>query len=40
MIGIFVDEFYNGRIFCVVFDLGDVNIEDCVVFEVINGDTS
>jgi len=40
MIGIPADEPYNERIFRAAFDLGDVNIEDRVVLEVINGDTS
>ena len=40
MIGIPPDEPYNERIFRAAFDLGDVNIEDRVVLEVINGDTN
>jgi hypothetical protein len=40
MIGIPADEPYNERIFRAAFDLGDVNIDERVVLEVIDGDTN
>jgi len=39
VIGIPADEPYNERIFRAAFDLGDVNIDDRVVLEVIDGNT-
>lgn len=39
LIGMPADETYNERIFRASFDLGDVNIEDRVVLEVIDGNT-
>lgn len=39
LIGMPADETYNERIFRASFDLGDVNIEDRIVLEVIDGNT-
>jgi len=39
VIGMPADEPYNERIFRVSFDVGDVNIDDRLVLEVIDGDT-